>query len=202
LDSSGNVTGIVLCGGGGKRFQGADKPLMRLNGRPMLEHVLERLAPQVADIILSANRNLDDYARYGHPVVPDQASDRGPLAGLVSTLPITDSELLFLCPGDAPLLASDLVERLREHLNAEVDAVVPHDGKRAQHLFMLLRREAADAAADYLERGGRSVAGFLDSLDVFFLPIDDGNSFANVNTTADLEAVAHRLKRDWRSKAE
>ena len=189
------VAGIVLCGGSGRRFQGADKPLLPLHGRPMLAHVLERLTPQVASIVISANRNADEYAAFGHPVIPDLKPDQGPLAGLVATLPCTDCGLLFLCPGDAPLLSADLVGRLREQLTAGVDAAIPLDGERAQHLFMLLRRQAAETAADYLARGGRSVAGFVETLNLAVVPVGNRGSFTNVNTQADLEAV----EQGWRS---
>ena len=185
-----NVAGIVLCGGSGRRFQGADKPLLLLHGRPMLAHVLERLAPQVDSVIISANRNPDEYEAFGHPVVSDLKPDQGPLAGLVASLPHTDCGLLFLCPGDAPLLAVDLVRRLCGKLTADLDAVVPLEGERVQHLFMLLKRGAAETAADYLARGGRSVAGFVETLNAAFLPVDNRGAFTNVNTRADLEAIA------------
>lgn len=184
------VTGIVLCGGSGSRFQGADKPLLPLHGRTMLAHVLERLTPQVASVVISANRNRADYEAFGHPVVADLQPDQGPLAGLAASLPLTDDGLLFLCPGDAPLLAVDLVECLRGQLTPDVDAVLPFDGERPQHLFMLLRRAAAATAVDYLSGGGRSVAGFVQRLNVHMVPVQDRASFANVNTRADLEAVA------------
>ncbi len=195
MDPESDVAGIVLCGGTGSRFGGADKPLMPVHGSPMVAHVLERLRPQVADIVLSANRNPERYRAFGHPVIPDLTPDQGPLAGLVAALPHTDCRLLFLCPGDAPLLGLDLVGRLRNRLSADVDAVVPHDGERVQHLFLLLRRQAAAMAAEYLARGGRSVAGFVESLNTAVLPLDDPRSFANVNTQADLSAI----EEGWRS---
>ena len=64
------VTGIVLAGGQGRRMGGVDKGLVELDGQPMVAHVLARLAPQVGDVLINANQNLERYAAFGYPVVP------------------------------------------------------------------------------------------------------------------------------------
>ncbi len=65
------VTGMVLAGGQGRRMGGVDKGLQPLHGKPMVAAVLARLAPQVEEILINANQNLADYARFGYRVVPD-----------------------------------------------------------------------------------------------------------------------------------
>lgn len=65
------VTGLILAGGQGSRMGGVDKGLEPLQGRPLIEHAIARLAPQVGTILISANRNADRYAQYGFPVVGD-----------------------------------------------------------------------------------------------------------------------------------
>ena len=133
------ITGILLCGGSGRRFQGQDKPLLEFRGRTLAEHALQRLVPQVDEVIISANRNADVYQRYGYVTVNDDEPDQGPLAGVVAAARQARYPLLFICPGDSPFLPVDLVARLLSVLTPEVDAVVPSDGQRTQHLFMLLR---------------------------------------------------------------
>lgn len=71
-----------------------------------------------------------------------------------------------------------------------------------QYLFMLLKRRAAETAAGYLAAGGRSVAGFVEMLNVVSVPVADDSVFTNVNTVSDLEAVERRLGKDWRSEPE
>ncbi len=91
---TGLVTGIVLAGGLGRRMGSVDKGLQLLHGRTMLEHVLERFAPQVDAVILNANRNLDTYARFGK-VVPDAVGGyAGPLAGLHAGMTVADTPLV------------------------------------------------------------------------------------------------------------
>jgi molybdopterin-guanine dinucleotide biosynthesis protein A len=193
LTDSAGLTGLVLCGGSGRRFGGRDKPLELLDGRPIVEHVLDRVSGQVDSIVVSANRNLNRYAGYGHPVVVDRVADRGPLGGIEAALDQVQTELLFVCPGDAPLLPENLVGRLRSTLRDE-DVAVPHDGERPQHLFMLLRRETASTIGSYLDQGGRSVAGWLEGLEVALSPFPDDDAFTNVNTAADLAALRSRRR--------
>jgi molybdopterin-guanine dinucleotide biosynthesis protein A len=183
----------VLCGGSGRRFGGRDKPLELLDGRPIVEHVLDRVSGQVDSIVVSANRNLNRYAVYGYPVVADRVADRGPLGGIEAALDQVETELLFVCPGDAPLLPENLVGRLKSKLRDE-DVAVPHDGERPQHLFMLLRRETASTIGRYLDQGGRSVAGWLEGLEVALSPFPDDDAFTNVNTAADLAALRNRRR--------
>ena len=81
-----DITGIILCGGQARRMSGVDKPLQPLCGKPMVGHVLERLRPQVAHVVISANRNVNEYAALGAPVVADTIADAGPLAGVLAAV--------------------------------------------------------------------------------------------------------------------
>ncbi|NBQ75566.1 MAG: molybdenum cofactor guanylyltransferase MobA, partial [Acetobacteraceae bacterium] len=63
--------GLVLAGGLARRMGGGDKPLKLLGGRPLLDHVLARLAPQVAALALNANGDPARFAAYGLPVIAD-----------------------------------------------------------------------------------------------------------------------------------
>ena len=77
-----DVTGVVLAGGRGQRMGGVDKGWIELGGRPLIDHVLARFAPQVSEVIISANRNLDRYAGFGHAVVTDEVPEfAGPAGG-------------------------------------------------------------------------------------------------------------------------
>src|SRR5919197_5324771 len=112
------VSGIVLAGGLGRRMGGVDKGLQLLHGRPMIAHVLARLAPQVDEIVINANQNLERYAAFGHRVVSDRISGfAGPLAGLHAGLEAISQPLALTVPCDSPFLPSDLVARLHAELD-------------------------------------------------------------------------------------
>jgi molybdopterin-guanine dinucleotide biosynthesis protein A len=110
--------GVVLAGGLARRMGGGDKPLRLLAGRPLLAHVLERLAPQVAGVVLNANGDAARFAGWRLPVVADSIPDyAGPLAGVLAALDWMAAERpgvawLVSAAGDCPLLPLDLVARL------------------------------------------------------------------------------------------
>jgi len=109
---------VVLAGGLARRMGGGDKPLRSLGGRPLLDHVLARIAPQVAGVILNANGDPARFAQYGLPVVPDGvAGHPGPLAGVLAALDWAaaarpDLPWVLSVPGDCPFLPRDLAEGL------------------------------------------------------------------------------------------
>src|SRR5436305_15205563 len=110
--SAPEVTGLVLAGGQGSRMGGIDKGLQPFRGRPMVAHVVERFAPQVGEILINANRNLEEYARFGHRVIADEiAGFAGPLAGFERGLAHARCALLVTAPCDSPFLPLDLVAR-------------------------------------------------------------------------------------------
>ena len=111
------VVGVVLAGGLARRMGGGDKPLRLLAGRPMLDHVLDALRPQLFDIALNANGDPARFAAYGLPVLPDPLPDNpGPLAGILAGLDWAAARgagWLVSAPGDCPFLPADYVARLR-----------------------------------------------------------------------------------------
>ena len=109
------VTGVVLAGGQGSRMGGVDKGLRPFRGKPMVQHAIERFAPQVDEVLINANRNREAYAGFGYPVIADEIEGfAGPLAGFERGLAHARGELVVTVPCDSPFLASDLVKRLRQ----------------------------------------------------------------------------------------
>ncbi len=175
------LSGLVLAGGQGSRMGGRDKGLVPYRGKPLVDHVIERLAPQVDELLISANRNLDEYARRGHRVVSDTLPDfQGPLAGVLAGLQAASHEWLLVVACDMPHLPADLAQRL---LGAGADAaiVVADDGARTHPAVMLLRTRLAEKLADYLASGKRSLHGFQESVG-FARARFDPNEMANINT--------------------
>jgi molybdopterin-guanine dinucleotide biosynthesis protein A len=86
-------------------MDGRDKGLEPLAGRPMIEYSLEAIAPQVDNILVSANRNLEHYRGYGYRVVTDSTGDfQGPLAGIAAGLQAVADERLLTLPCDSPFV--------------------------------------------------------------------------------------------------
>lgn len=189
------ITGLILSGGQGRRMGGADKGLQGLAGNPVIARVMERFAPQVAEIIISANRNLEQYARFGCRVVGDELG-AGPLAGLHAGLQAAHHELVAAVPCDAPALPCDLVQRLWSALDesgAEVAVAATHG--LAHPVFVLVRKTALPRLTTYLETGGRKAGAWHAGAATVTVSFDDvADAFANLNNAADFLDFAQGMK--------
>lgn len=187
-----SITGVVLAGGRGRRMGGADKGLQEYRGRPLVAWVLERLAPQVDELLLSANRNQERYAAYGYRVVPDRLPGfAGPLAALDAALAAAAHPLLAIVPCDSPFLPVDLVARLYAALAAGgADLAVARTIARPQPLFCLCRRQVLPSLSAFLAAGGRRVEQWQATLPTVEVTFDDQpEAFVNINTCAELGSL-------------
>lgn len=188
------VTGAILAGGRGQRMDGADKGLVELAGQPLVAHVLARLAPQVATIVINANRNIDRYARLGHPVVVDEIGDfAGPLAGIHACLAHAATRYVTTAPCDTPHLPHDLVARLAAALVAQrAQVAVARTGAQVQPVVALYDRLAVLASlTSFLRSGGRKVEAWQATLARADVPFDgEAAAFRNINTPGELAASA------------
>lgn len=192
------VTGVILAGGKARRMGGLDKGLVDVNDRPMIDWVIEALRPQVAGILVNANRNRDEYARFGCPVIDDGDLDfRGPLAGFASGMQAAGTPYIVVVPCDSPLISDDLVQRLHAALTAAGSRIaVAHDGERLQPVFALLDRSLFTDLAAYLDAGGRKIDRWYDRHGYAIADFSDAvDTFANVNAPADRAALEQELTR-------
>ena len=187
------ITGLILAGGEGRRMGGIDKGLQELDGCPLVQWVLDRLAPPGGEVFISANRNLARYGEFGHPVLPDRLDGfAGPLAGLQEGLAQATTPLLVTAPCDSPFLPDDLVMRLYAALVAQqAELAVARAGGRAHRAFCLLRRELLPRLEAFLAAGERRVGLWHASLKVVEVDFDDeAAAFSNINTSDDLTQCA------------
>ena len=193
--STDSISAIVLAGGQARRMGGRDKGLIPLAGRPLIAWVLARLAAQVDEILISANRHLDDYAALGHPVVTDDLPDqRGPLAGIVAAGRRAKGRWLLVVPCDAPFLPLDLACRLLAAARADNTRLAcAADARQTHHATMLLHRDLLDSVAARLAQGQLKVQAWQAGQDCAVAHFADApHAFLNINTPDDL-AVAERL---------
>jgi molybdopterin-guanine dinucleotide biosynthesis protein A len=184
------VTGVVLAGGLGRRMGGVDKGLVELRGRPMAGWVLERLRPQVDELIINANQNAERYAAFGYPVFPDDIGGfAGPLAGLHAALSRARHPLVATAPCDSPFLPADFVERLHAALDtAGAKLAVARTFDQPQPVFCLCRRDVLPHLGDFLAAGGRKIDLWYATLKIVEVRIDDeADAFRNINTRDELQ---------------
>ena len=185
------ITGLVLAGGLGRRMGGVDKGLSLLDGEPLVEHIIRRLAPQVGQLIINANQNHDIYAGFGYPVVGDRIEGHaGPLAGLEAGLAACPTPYLLTVPCDSPFLPADLVSRLAACLTAHKASIaVARTGEQLHPVFSLIRSDELPELQAFINAGGRRMEAWLRRLCWAPCPFDDcPEAFANINTPDELRA--------------
>ena len=191
------ISGLIIAGGRATRMGGVDKGLVLLQQKSLIQHVLDRLTPQISEILINANREIKQYEALGYPVLQDETSDFiGPLAGFNLGLKHAKYDYLLTVPCDSPLLPLDLVERLLSSLlkhNAEI-AFATSDAD-AHPVFCLCKESVLPSLTNYLQQGGRKVSAWQKSLNYVEVDFtDNAEAFINLNTLKDLAALELQLK--------
>ena len=192
---------MLFRSGRAHRMGGVDKGLQNFNGMALALHTLMRLSPQVAEVMINANRNLAAYESFGVAVWPDANADfAGPLSGFLVGLERCETPYLLTVPCDTPRFPLDLASRLAQALEAnhaeiamaagfETDAQ-GHQTIRTQPVFCLIRRELLESLVRFTHGGGRKIdawtAQHKTTIVNFDQDTDDVFAFANVNTTQEL----------------
>jgi molybdopterin-guanine dinucleotide biosynthesis protein A len=197
------IIGIGLAGGKSSRMGGNDKALLPLGGRPLLAHVVERLAPQVAEIMLNANDDPGRFAAFGLPLVADRlAGQMGPLAGIDASLAWVkanrpEHRFVITVASDTPFFPADLVSQLCAATSMTNPKLVVARSESGVHpVFGLWPVSLAPHLEDSLRRGARKALDFVtahQAKEVAFPPIKIGgravDPFFNINRPEDLAEV-------------
>ncbi len=184
------ITGVILAGGQGRRMGSVDKGLQILRGRPMVQWIIERFSPQVTEVLINANQNLDAYARFGYRVIPDEIGGfAGPLAGLQRGLLEARHELIATVPCDSPFLPHDLIARLCLGMQRDgAEIAVAKTGSQAHPVFCLCRKQLLPGLTAFLAAGGRKIDAWYADLNVTEVSFDDeAAAFSNINTESELK---------------
>lgn len=196
--------GIILSGGEGRRMDYQNKGLMRLAGRPMIAHVIDRIAPQVDCLYLSANEDLEQYRAFGFPVIQDEPcwQGLGPLAGIASVLrQLADEDLVQVVSCDGPLIPEDLVSRLTQARMSGCDVVggehvpvvYPETAARPHYLYLQGEVKALRAIEGLLAENELRIRTLLAKLDAKPLFFDDERLFLNCNQAQDIAMLEERI---------
>lgn len=181
------VTGVILAGGRGSRMRGEDKGLILWQNKPLYQHVLQRLQPQVTTVWINANRNIEVYQQSGLPVISDTLSDfPGPLAGMLAALQQAETEWVAFTSCDTPLLPDNLVQHLWQH-KGTASAVWARTEERDHPTQALLHRRLADSLQRYLAGGDRKLMLFLQQAGGHSILFEqEETAFRNFNYPEDL----------------
>lgn len=172
-----------------------DKGLQPFRGKPMVMHVIERLSPQVDEVLINANQNLETYSALGHRVIADEiAGFAGPLAGFERGLTHAAHDLVVTAPCDSPFLPADLVARLFARLVAQdAEIAVAKTGNQAHPVFCLMQKQVLSSLRAFLEGGQRKIDRWYETHRLAEVAFDDEeDAFLNINTLDEKAALESR----------
>jgi molybdenum cofactor guanylyltransferase len=190
------ISCIILSGGRATRMNGVDKGLVALQQKPLIAHVIARLAHQVDEIFINANREIAAYEAFGLPVLLDENEGFiGPLAGFSLGLQHAKHDYVLTVPCDSPLLPLDLVEKLYNGMAASrMDIAVASSDENTHPVFCLMKKTVLPSLLAYIESGQRKVSAWQKSLKYIEVDFSDcSNAFVNLNTFEDLAALELKL---------
>ncbi|WP_126455298.1 molybdenum cofactor guanylyltransferase MobA [Sulfuriflexus mobilis] len=160
-----DVAAVILAGGMGRRVGGEDKGLIELNGKPLIAHVIDIIAPQVESLVISANRNIKQYEAFSYPVIGDrQEGFCGPLAGIDAAFAATDKPYLLCVPCDSPLLPVNLLALMVAALQAsDQPMAIATDAQRLHPVINLMKRSVYEGVRKRLEQGDLKLMQWVEA---------------------------------------
>lgn len=178
------ITGIILAGGKSSRM-GTDKGLIRLNGKPMIQHILDPMAKICQRILIVTSNPM--YGMFGFELVKDEAPDYGPVMGILSGLKQSDTDRNLVLSCDAPFVTFDLLKKLVLHSD-NTDVIAAQSEKRIHPLIAVYNRSCLPVFEQAVIDNEHRLKTVLEQLKVEELIVENDEQLRNLNTQADLKA--------------
>ena len=170
MDAKKNKTAIILAGGKSSRMK-QDKGLMLLEGKPMIQHVIDAVEHLVDEVIIIANDEVYNY--FGYSVYHDLVKGKGPLAGIYTGLSYSTSETNIVLSCDVPYVNAELIELLlHEHKNHDI--VIPEKENRTHQLISIFSKSCLTSFKEAIEKDDLKLLNAFKNLN---LNIVDANHF-------------------------
>ena len=183
------VTGVILAGGQARRMNFQNKGLQLFHGKLLISYSFDALRPIVDELIINANRDLDEFGKFGVPVISDLVQDfSGALAGVLAAMTFTDANLLIVVPCDAPFITTmQLQHLLDEHKKNNAEITVACTGKQIHSVFLVLNTNLQSSLENYLVQGNHKVRLWFKQHKTHFVDFgENASGFENINTLAEL----------------
>ena len=189
---------IAIQAGGRSSRMGRDKALLPLGGRPLIEHVLQRVAGLGDEVLITTNRP-DDYAFLGLRMVGDRQPGAGALDGLLTALEAARGDRVLLLACDMPFVSHPLLDHMLG-IDSDAEVVIPKRGGRLQPLHTIYAASCAASVREALNAGEKRMISFFPSVQTWIVEQEildqydpNGLSFFNVNTPDDLVQAEQTL---------
>lgn len=183
------VTGVILAGGRAQRMNFQNKGLQLFRGKSLISYSFNALRPIVNELLINANRDLDEFEKFGVPVISDLVQDfSGALAGILATMIFTDADLLIVVPCDAPFISTSTLQHLlNEHKKNDAEITVACTGEQIHSVFLVLNTNLQSSLENYLVKGNHKVRLWFEQHKTHLVDFgENAIEFENINTLAEL----------------
>jgi len=175
---------IILAGGEGKRVGGVDKGLLEYKNKPLVEHVIAAVNPQIDDLVISANRNIEHYKRYSKNVISDKSETcLGPLAGIYAALPHCQHEQVLVVPCDTPFLPRNIIEKFLSQ-GDDTGIYIAESCQKLQPV-LLIQKKLHGSIGKALAADERRLMFWVKQHQPEIVPFQDEAAFKSFNNTSD-----------------
>ena len=187
--SKNDISVVILAGGRASRMGGIDKGLVEFDGLPLIAHVHEIAKGNVNHVLISANRNTEQYSIYGKVIVDDLKDFQGPLAGISKALKVCSTDYLLVLPCDSPLVDAELIDGLINKMGQKnADICVAHDGSIMHATFAMMKTNLSSSLEHFLDEGGRKMAHWYRQQNLERVDVSDRlEVLTNLNKLEDLD---------------
>ena len=182
-----DITMVILAGGKSSRM-GEDKGLLHVNGKAMVQHLVELSKSLILKAVIISNNN--EYKTFGIPVYADQYKELGPLGGIHAGFKNTNDSRILVLSCDTPFINEAVVEKLLEASHSH-DITVPRHGKKTHPLIGIYSRDIFNSLVQTLEDKELKVMSFIEQFNYSIVDVSEAfipDIFENINTKDDLFA--------------
>jgi molybdopterin-guanine dinucleotide biosynthesis protein A len=170
----------IVLGGGKSSRMGQDKSLLPINGKPLIQHIIDQLEGHFDEIIIGANDS-QKFSFSNRKVVPDLEKDKGPLMGIYSCLKESNNDVNFITACDIPEMNIKLIKNMI-NLSENFDIVMPQtDNDKHEPLYAVYRKSVIPNAEKILGSDGRRIIELLNNSRVRFINFQDQAWYQNLN---------------------
>ncbi|MDG2252318.1 MAG: molybdenum cofactor guanylyltransferase MobA [Methylophilaceae bacterium] len=182
------IDGVILAGGASSRM-GTNKSLVVFKKKLLIEHVHDRLSPQVNKVWINSNVFLEQFPK-DQQFRDELLSDAGPLVGIYTGLKSAQTEWVQFCPTDTPLLPCNLVKKLFEKTkNTRSVIIVPMVNGEIEPVFSLCHKSALEGLKAFIFSKKKKITDWINQNNFETVVFDNPKEFYNINNKKDLKKI-------------
>ena len=188
------VTTLILAGGKSTRMDGQGKGILNVEGKYIINYIINIAEKYSKKIIVNVNRNFEKYEAMGLVICKDVLDDfQGPLAGIYSGLMMIDTEYMITLPCDGPFIRDIFFKKMISSDN-NADINVAHDGKRIQPVYCMIKKSVTNNLEGFLKTDQRKIDKWFENNITNLIDFSQYNEmFVNINDKNELEKYKKQI---------